>query len=299
MWPNPRGLDYKIGTGGVALSGQGGVVWEPQPHQGLLPFTAIGGSPAGSPALTFGQGRWVVAFRTSGTGDKIRVVRSQQNSATTWELARDMEVQTPSGLQSVVSQHDPAIAFGQGSFVLIHRGPTNFIASTSPDGISWTDRGPIAQIPEAEMSDPAVTFSGGNFFVALRKRLPIPPGWGSGYSPSAAEIYKSPDAVTWTRIADKAGYFAPTGRQFGPAFSFGDFGNNVCKGILTDRGIQLFPTSIGSAPGIQSWTGTPPPPHTCSDPSLLQFSPSEAAGDEITNRSTSYRTAISFGQTGP
>lgn len=149
MWPNPRGLDYKIGTGGVALSGQGGVVWEPQPHQGLLPFTAIGGSPAGSPALTFGHGRWVVAFRTSGTGDKIRVVRSQQNSATTWELARDMEVQTPSGLRSVVSQHDPAIAFGQGSFVLIHRGPTNFIASTSPDGISWTDRGPIAQIPEA------------------------------------------------------------------------------------------------------------------------------------------------------
>lgn len=68
MWPNPRGLDYKIGTGGVALSGQGGVVWEPQPHQGRLPFTAIGGRPAGSPALTFGQGRWVAAFRTAGTG---------------------------------------------------------------------------------------------------------------------------------------------------------------------------------------------------------------------------------------
>lgn len=299
MWPNPRGFDYKIGTGGIALSGRGGVVWESQPQQGRLPFTALGGRPEGSPALAFGQGRWVAAFRMMATGGAISVVRSAQNSATRWEAPRPVEVRVASGIRNVSSARDPALAFGGGTFVMVHRGANGFTASTSPDGVAWTDRGTIAQIPEAEVSDPALSFSDGNFFVALRKRLTVPPPAGGGYTPSAAEIYKSPDGVTWTRIAEQAGYFSPIGKEFGPAFSFGNFGNNVCKAILVDRGVEVFPASIGPARGIQSWVGTPPPPHSCSDPSLLQFLPAASAGTEVIDRSPVYRPSLFFGRTNP
>jgi len=295
MWPNPRGLDYKTGVGGLALSGRGGVVWEAQPLQGRLPFTALGDRPEGSPALAFAANRWVAAFRVANSGGRIKVVRSLPNSASAWEPVQDVAVQTPSGARSLNSANDPALAYGQGMLVLVHRDSSGFIASTSVDGVSWTDRGIIAQIPDAEMSDPAITFSGTHFFVALRKRLPIPPGWGAGGNPSAVEIHKSADALAWTRVAASAAYFSPIGRQFGPAFSWGDFGGNTCKAILVDRAVQLFPTSIGPANGIQYWTGTPPAPHTCADPGLLQFAPNAAAGTELSNRRMAYRAALSFG----
>lgn len=297
MWPNPRGLDYKNGVGGLALSGRGGVVWEAQPQQGRLPFTALGERPLGSPALAFTRDRWVAVFRVANSGGKIRIVRSLPNSASAWEPARDIEVQSPNGLRSVSSTNDPALAYGQGTLVLIHRGPSSFIASTSTDGVSWTDRGSVGQVPDAEVSDPTITFSGTNFFVGLRKRLPVPPGWAGGAPPSAVEIYKSQDALSWTKIADRAGYFSPIGREYGPALTFGDLGGNVCKAMLIDRAVQLFPTSIGPARGLQAWTGTPPPPHTCADPGLLQFSPSDAAGTVLSNQGMAYRAAISFGAT--
>lgn len=290
MWPNPRGLDYKTGLGGVALSGAGGVVWEQQPIQGRLPVQVTG-----SPTLAFGVNRWLTVFRS--TGNRLRAVRSQQNSSAAWEAARDVEFQGPAGPLPAISQRDPALAFGAGTFVLVRRTATGFFASTSPDGIAWTDRGRIAQITNAEASDPVVTFANGNFFAALRKALPIPPTW-STTPPATAEVYKSPDGIAWTRIADKAGYF-PVGEDIGPGFSFGDFGNNVCRAILTSRAVQVFPAGIGPARGIQSWTGTPPPPHTCNDPALVLFSPDEAAGVEVTNRGTASRTVIVFGRTLP
>lgn len=299
MWPNRRGLDYKTGAGGLALSGRGGVVWEAQPQQGRLPFPVLGNRPVGSPALAYAQGRWIVAFRVAGTGDRLRIVRSEQNSARQWEAPFDVTVSTPAGIGNISSAHNPALAYGQGTLVLVHRGQGGFSATTSTDGLSWTSRGQIALIPEAEMSDPAVSYSGGNFYVALRKRLPIPPGWGAGYNPSAAEIYKSADGAAWTRIADKAGYFSPIGKEFGPGFSFGNFGNNVCRAILIDRAVQLFPASIGPARGIQQWTGTVPPPHTCADPGLLQFAPLDAAGAVLNSQGAAYRTAIAFGAPGP
>lgn len=295
MWPNPRGLDYKTGVGGLALSGRGGVVWEAQPQQGRLPLTALGNRPEGSPALAYAADRWVAAFRVANSGGRIKVVRSLPNSASAWESAQDVAVLTPSGARSLNSANDPALAYGQGMLVLVHRDTGGYSASASVDGVSWTDRGIIAQIPDAEISDPAITFSGTNFFVALRKRLPVPPGWGAGANPSAVEIYKSADALTWTRVAASAGYFSPSDRQFGPAFSWGDFGANTCKAILVDRAVQLFPASIGPASGVQFWTGTPPPPHTCADPGLLQFAPSEAAGSELSNRRMAFRAALSFG----
>lgn len=300
MWPNPRGLDFKLGTGGVALSGEGGVVWESQPHQGLLPVSTLGFRPNGSPALAFGNDRWVAVFRTVGTGDRLRVVRSQPNSATSWESARDITVQTAAGVRNISSPRDPALVFGQRTFVLIHRRQTGFNSTTSPDGVIWTDRGPIApfQFPQAEeISDPAVTFSNGNFYAALRRRFfPLPPGWSD--PPSRIEIYKSADGISWTRITDEAGYFR-VGETFGPGFSFGDFGNNVCKAILTNRGVQKLPNGVFTTGGIQSWTGTPPPPHTCTDPSLLVFSPPDDAGVEVTPASTASRTSVAFGQTLP
>ena len=295
MWPNPRGLDYKTGIGGVPLSGQGGVTWEPQPIQGRLPFTALGGRPVGSPALAHGNDRWVVAFRTAGTGNRLRLVRSQPGSATAWEPARDMEVAMPGGVRNVSTQRNPALAFGQGTFVLVHRGQSDYIASTSPDGIAWTDRGPIARIADAEDSDPAISFANGSFYVALRKILRDPRWFGS--PPATAEIHRSADGITWTRIADQAGYFALG--EFGPGFAFGDFGNNVCKAVLISQAVAVFPNSVGFDRGIQSWSGVPPAPHTCMNPSLLLFSPSEAAGEAVAADIPMGRTALAFGRTSP
>jgi hypothetical protein len=261
MWGNRGGLDFKVGTGGVPLSGGGGVIWEQRVNRGALPVQVVG-----SPAIAHGNNRWVVAFRTA--GDRIFVVRSLANSATNWEAARQVEFASPSGPRPAITDRDPALAFGENRFVLLFRRPAlgDVAAAPSADGLIWDL--PVAIGPQVARA-PTLTFQTGRFYAAR-----------SG-TDGEVIIHKSTDGRTWFQIGH-GGRFRDK-LEDGLGLSFG-----ICKMLVTH----------GESGTIRLWTGTPPqPPHSCSDPGLLTFAPAGAPGDLIQALGAQGRTAVAFGET--
>lgn len=111
IWGRPIGLHYKVGIGGAPISEPEGIIWEQNVTSGQLPVSINGG-----PAAAFGNGRWVVVYRSSGGG--LEVVRSQPNDPTEWEAPTNLLHRDPGGDRPVGSTHDPDLAFGNGRFVL-------------------------------------------------------------------------------------------------------------------------------------------------------------------------------------
>jgi hypothetical protein len=213
LWANPRGLDYTVGIGGLQLSGAGGVSWQSQVVSGKLPAQAAW------PSLAYGNSRWVTVFHS--TNDRLQVVRSMPNSATEWEAVADVLHPSPGGPRPATSPRGPALAFGNNTFVLLRYNGGTVIASTSPDGLVWTERGSIGLSTER---DPALAFSEGYFYGTTYKVI-NPSGVPR---PALVEIHKSADGVNWTKIGE--GGHLQDSDFLGVGLSYG-----LCKmGVLND-----------------------------------------------------------------
>jgi hypothetical protein len=229
MWVNGPELQYKTGLGGS--TGSNGITWEQQPVTGRLAV-----SPADSPALAFGVGRWVAVFRRSTSG--LFIVRSDVGSALSWSPAAPLLL---SGGQPALSGRAPALTAGNVNgnnlFVVSFLQGGNAVAATSPDGVNWSAPTPIA-IAE---KDPSLSFQDGRFYAVLSRAV------GGGYTNF---VFTSPDGNNWTQVAS-----FPRGalNATGPAGAFGN-----CTFLVA----EAFPSSnnaIGSRIGTTHVDQCAPP----------------------------------------
>lgn len=183
-WPTASGLNFKVGVGGVPASGrQGGVVWEQEVVRGRIPAQVVG-----SPRIAFGGDRWLIAFRSAGTG--LQVVRSRPGSVKEWEAP--VVVTTPAGLARTTSE--PALAYGNGNFVLAFTPPgaglRNFTVIRSPDGSQWSAPQVIGQ---TDAPDPGLTYGGGTFLAVLSEGES-----GTHLKTIRFKVFSSPDGDSWS-----------------------------------------------------------------------------------------------------
>jgi hypothetical protein len=197
------GLALKVGIGGVPAGGQpGGVVWEETIRAGPV-INPI----AGRPSVTFGGGRWYIAYRTVGGG--IEVVRSDPNSVAAWSPPTLVVLPPGTGL---FSSTDPAVAYGNGTLVLAFlRGGTVFAAG-SPDGMTWSAPSPIGA---SEPFGPGIAFRDGVFIAVLTHLASSGTLSTLRFSPVS-----STDGVTWSGPLAAAGNWdqqlnVPTAAAYG------------------------------------------------------------------------------------
>lgn len=123
-------------------------------------------------------------------------------------------------------------AYGNGLFVLLQAGGTNY--ATSPDGATWTTR----TLPYAAQGWGTLVFANGLFVLPVRYDV-------NGYMPS--DIYTSPDGITWTHRT-----YSNSANCTGVAYGNGTFvivsnGGNVI--VTSPDGITWTPHVISG-----SWT---------------------------------------------
>ncbi|MDQ1327096.1 MAG: hypothetical protein QG641_376, partial [Candidatus Poribacteria bacterium] len=275
MWANGAELQYRIGIGGLPRIAPGGIAWEQNFYSGKLSV-----SPGGSPALAYGNDRWVVVFRQSG---QLHVVRTQSQSNTEWETPRDIMVSNIPAL----TDEDPALAFGivngQGTFVLVYTQPDfSVVAVTSSDGLIWSSPVPIRSMT---LKAPALCENDGIFYTLL--------AGGSGGSEASGTshiIYKSRDGISWSEVG-RYGRTALSGT--GPGMAYGVF-DGAGKMIVTEQiGGALGLGAIFT--GISIRIGTPNGPFN--NPTSFSFTenqPVVGSGIESVGN-TGARTAVAFG----
>jgi hypothetical protein len=271
MWATSGGfLHYKVGVGGVpappALPNTG-ATWESGTSTIDQRLPAGGGAyqVAGSPTLAFGNGRWVVVFRTATNG--LQVIRSQPNSATSWET-----VATVAGASSV-NGRDPALAFGNNLFVLLfQRSSGMVVATTSADGLTWSLPTDVIATP---FRDPGLTFANNAFFAVLSREVSGP------ITTHHFTVHKSADGVTWSSPIGEGGNWDMNVTE-GPGVAYGQ-----CQMVVVFR-------RTAASQDISSWIGTPPQAE-CASPNSLNF-----GNEQVTNVSTAtLRPGLAFGQTHP
>jgi len=204
MWKNGPELQYNIGIGGIVVDSATvkGIQWSNASSIGKLNVL-----PDGSPSVAYGNGRWVVVFRN---GVHLKVVRTQNNSTTSWETPVAVFHQDIVPRPATTSR-DPAIGFGkvngQDVFVLVYKAENSSeaLASISEDGLIWS----VPQVIGFVENDPAIAVSKDRIYVLLARSA------GSG---KRNFLFESLDGVSWTLIDELSGaaLFIT-----GPAFALG------------------------------------------------------------------------------
>jgi hypothetical protein len=269
MWADGPELLFKTGIGGSTSAT--GMTWESQPNQGRLVVR-----PESSPALAFGAGRWVVAYRRP--GDRVQLARSQTGSATNWEPPVDVQ-HTEGSPRPADTNRAPALAFGQVSgqprFVLayIRPGPSfEAVVSLSTDGVAWSRPVTVATSEKA----PALTVRDGRIFLMLSQ------GVSGGFQ---NVVFDSTDGVAFRELdRDNLAPLNPAG----PATAIG-----VCTFVM-----------------IEQWSGNPNgllqhvgPASPCTNPNAIRFTPLVPLHEENSTRveasaGPGVRPALAFGQSG-
>lgn len=277
LWAHRGGrhLSYELGLGGIPSSGNGGVLWDGAPRTIDLPLeTSSAGLPvlvASKPTLAFGNGRWVIVYRTN-NGNKLKLVRSKHNSTTDWEAPVDLAF----GSNSI---RDVGIAFGANRFVLLFfdGGPAGPIVRVrvSSDGQAWTTPTGTGVVgSNAGITDGSIglTFGEGGFYAA------IPVGIGGG---QRLGVFRAPSGEDWTAdsLGNTASLIAAT--QAAPGIAYGK-----CTVVVAQRDIE--PHSE-----IQLHHGSP---NNCAQPTAVTFA--TAVDLTLTNLS-GQGTALSFASTAP
>ena len=268
VWATVSGFNFNTGIGGIPSGGTpGGITWSTTIERGI-----VRGSPAGSPSVAFGGGRWVIAYRNA--GNRIEVIRSGPNSLGAWEPPR---VVTPP-LTTVISSNDPSIAYGNGRFVLVYRTEYNdtqvplaqnsIVAVQSVDGVNWSDRSVIGA---TEGYAPGLTFGAGKF-IAILTRLP------PALSGMRFIAHLSDDGQSWTGAAGEGGNFDPITSFSRPGVAYGQGQLVVVQGEGT----------------LRSWTGTPNNP---ASPSSFTFLPVPPLGSVVVPAAQGRSASIAFGGT--
>jgi hypothetical protein len=189
MWVDGPELQFVTGLGGAAATA--GITWESSPNTGLI--NAFADS---SPALTFGARRWMAAYRDQ--AGFVRIVRSQPNSATSWEAPVDVRIGSGAASRPVATTHAPGLAFGTfggaSLFVLIYKTSAQQAeVITSTDGLTWS----APTIIGPERKEPVVTVANGVLYAALTQDL----RGSGGLAGFETTIYKSVDAQIWREIS--------------------------------------------------------------------------------------------------
>lgn len=275
MWKDGGELKSKVGLGNPTTST--GITWA-QDIDHLRVNTDA------SPALAFGNDRWVTVFRVSSR--RLMVIRTDPTSGS-WETSPTVVVHAGPIIPPTTA-YAPGLTFGefngQKLFVLAYVDSTlHAVSATSSDGLTWS---PASRIGVAEKDVALCTFHGRVYAVLSR-------GVGIGLSNF---IFKSSDGVTWTEIHNYTN--APQNVR-GPGLAYGVLQDGSCRMIVTE---QIGQALGGVFWGISSRVASLNAP--CEDPTSLSFTgdlPTRVAG-ETTNESvgsTGARTAVAFGRSGP
>ncbi len=196
LWNSGGQLSYITGIGGLpSATSSTGITWESAAN-------ALRTSPVtGTPALAYGNQKWVAVYLASGG---LRIVRSVLESSSTRPADEDL------GLAAATS-FTPALTFGAGRFVLAYLdGTRNLVARTSSDGRSWSPPAtvfPITDIggsPASCISPTSVTlsFSEGAFYAVGRLSTTLCSG-NSQAGGSSIAVFRSPDGASWTTLVDR------------------------------------------------------------------------------------------------
>src|SRR5215210_1188120 len=131
LWNAGGRLSYISGIGGLpSTTAATGITWE------STATTLRTSQVTGTPALAYGNQKWVAVYLASGG---LRIVRSILDSSTTNAADEDLGIATAS--------FTPALTFGAGKFVLAYLdGSRNLVARTSPDGMTWSQPSTIFPI---------------------------------------------------------------------------------------------------------------------------------------------------------
>ena len=287
MWVNGPELQYKVGIGGS--TGTEFINWEGSFNRisNLVPAGSTSAAiPNASPALAHGNDRWVAVSRSA--GGALFVVRSRENSATSWEAPVAL---THAGSPPVAafSSRAPALAFGnfagQRLFVVVYLDASSqAVAATSPDGLTWS---PAVDLGPAE-KDPALTAHGGQLYALLTKLVSFT-GAGASYH---GFLLKSCDATNWSEISS---YPATANNTTGPGMAFG-----ACRLVVSE---QIGGALGGSFNAISARIGTAT--GTCADPAGFTIGGDTPVTAGLTQAGTDgdsvghsgARTALAFGET--
>lgn len=192
LWNAGGQMSFVTGAGGLAPPpGTAGIVWETAANP--VPRTS---QVTRNPALAYGNGAWVAAFR--GGDGNLRVIPSI--------LAQSPTVTGEVDTMIASADASPALAFGSGRFVLVFVRPvppaarTELAAVTSTDGRSWsapvtllatTVAGNTTALPVGA----AVTYSAAEsaFYVVGRRSRQ-----GPNLTDSGLFVLRSADGMTWT-----------------------------------------------------------------------------------------------------
>lgn len=253
MWKaGPAGLYYKTGVGGVPLNGGGGITWEQQPITGNLPVSI-----SGSPALAYGDSRWVAAYRTP--GGRIQIIRSDTGNLDNWSPPVDVVYPAVGGARPVTTSKDPALAYGNGRFVLA-RYYSGITVSVSLDGGQTWAEPASPMVGHGVAKSPVLFFSEGNFYAATY----LSAGTNANYAAEKLRIYKSTDGSNWQQIGE-GGYFSASLAAVNSGF--GQFEDGSCKMLIVSGSPQFFGSDM------EVWAGLPVAPHTCASPGVMAFTP--------------------------
>jgi hypothetical protein len=199
VWNGGGTLRYITGVGGLPTATSAtGITWESTSN--TITTSVVGGTPA----VAFGNGKWVAVFASAGA---LKVVPSVLQGSTTSASDVDLGFST---------SFTPALTFGAGKFVLAYLdGSQTLVARTSTDGVTWTapttvfarvDPGPPGDSQRVCFSPTAATlsFGEGAFYAVSRQSGTLCDG-GTQAGGSTIVAYRSTDGVTWNTIIDRQG----------------------------------------------------------------------------------------------
>jgi len=271
MWVNGLELQYKIGFGGRTPTA--GINWEQSPTVNRL----LANTNA-SPALAFGNGRWVVVFRRP--GGQLHVTRSRAGGVADWETPVDV-LHDENPPRPALSTRAPAMVFGRFGgremflLVYVHQS-LGAVAATSPDGLTWSPRTAIGPAEK----DPALLVDSARVYALLSRQVGTTATSFHGY------VYKSTDGTSWSEIAS---YPGAANNSTGAGMAYG-----ACQLVITE---QIGGALGGSFVGISRRGGAPS--GRCDDPRAFTIGGDRSISlDLVTNETvgnSGARTAVSFG----
>ncbi len=280
MWTQQGGLWAKAGVRGSDPTQP--IQWDGQPA-----FVNVSGAPAKSPAVAFGANRWVAVYHNVGQSG-LFVIRSSPLMPSGWSAVSPSGIpplSAPGGQSiAVISTRAPALAFGSlpggpATFLLVFVASNGHaIGASSADGVTWSY---FADFGVAE-KDPAVTFSGGRFYVATARSV------GLGFR-NFIFMVVSPEVIL--QISEEQ---APQNGA-GPGVAFGE-----CTFILTEQigtGIGGIFDGVSARHAAQA---------ICDEPNGLHFGADMRVSIPLTTNppqetvgNLEARTALVFGKSSP